>query len=142
MQGCGISSAKEGGTMVFLLLPVTPQIRFPKFFTHKNPFSLHDPVQACCIFIANALEISQCGALSPTTWQNWWCHSVVISPLKTTWDTAVFFAHRHHYIRTGVSTILMIWFKYAINWTQRIWDHGQNWYRCCSIWKSFCRIIK
>ena len=75
--------------------------------------------------------------------QDWWYHSVVISHWITTWDTVVLFALRHQYFRTGISTILMICSKYIINWTQWIWDHGEDWYRPRLFnTKSFCRTIK
>ena len=67
-------------------------------------------------------------------------HSVVISVFLTIWDTVVLFELRHLYFRKGTST-MMIWSKYTINWTQWIWDHGQNQHRCCSMRKSFCRTI-
>ena len=105
MQGCGMSSANERGCRIFLLSPLPPQERSHKSFTLRNPFSSHDLVQDGGTYISNALGISH------------YCthHSVLISPLITTWHTEVLFALRH--FRTGVGTILMIW--YTINWTRQ-----------------------
>ena len=55
MQGCGISSAKEG---LFLAFTTTTEEIPQIFYTYKH-LSLHDPMQDCGIFIVNALEISQ-----------------------------------------------------------------------------------
>ena len=48
----------------------------------------------------------------------------VLSPDRR-YSTAVIFALRHQYLRRGISTILIIYSKYAINWTQWILDPSE-----------------
>ena len=67
MEGCGISSPNEGGTIVFVLSQEPPQKRLYKPCTLWNPFPSHGPVHDCGITIANALEISQSCILFITT---------------------------------------------------------------------------
>ena len=115
MQGGGMSSANEQGHRNFFYHYFHyHHKRFHNSFTLRNSFKLHDLVQDCGNYIANALEISHCCTH----------YSVLISPLITTWHTAVLFALRHQYFRTGVSAILMIY-----NWMNTsVWirDNGQN----------------
>ena len=54
IQGCGISNANGGGTLFFIISRLTTE-EIPHTYIFRHPFSLHDPIQGCGIYIANVL---------------------------------------------------------------------------------------
>ena len=119
MQGCGISNAKEGGgggggggvSQGFYCLWYNHRNDSTTILHLETPFSLHDSVEDCDIFVANALVISQCCTLYLTTalvipqcYGNSLANQIIYCSVITLC---------HQYFRTGIGTILMIWSKYS-----------------------------